>query len=160
MPESIEFRIEISRPVELIDLAPTILDLAGVAERPPDAQGRSLAPVLRGSAAGNLDRPIFLERRSYVGKEFEGRDVSGEKTAVRAGRWKYIEAPAENDFELYDLSRDPQELDNRFPADRETATRLADVLAAWRRTTPAAAPQQAPVNEESAEKLRALGYVQ
>lgn len=147
-------------PVELIDLAPTILDLAGVAERPPAAQGKSIAPVLRGTAKDDPERLIFLERRSYVGKEFEGRNVSGEKTAVRAGRWKYIEAPAENDFELYDLSSDPKELDNRYDAERETATRLADMLAAWRRTTPVAPPEQAPVKPDSAEKLRALGYVQ
>jgi N-acetylglucosamine-6-sulfatase len=93
-----------------IDLAPTLLELAGVAV-PEAMQGRSLAPLLNGK------RPAW--RNSFL-IEYYSDNVfprilrMGYKT-VRNGRWKYIHyLELEGMDELYDLRTDPYEMKNLF----------------------------------------------
>ncbi len=91
-----------------IDLAPTLLELAGVV-LPAAMQGRSLGPLLRG--ARPAWRNSFLIEY-YSDKVFPRIRQMGYK-AVRDHRWKYI-----NYFELagmdelYDLQTDPYEMKN------------------------------------------------
>ncbi|MCD6350626.1 MAG: DUF4976 domain-containing protein, partial [Armatimonadetes bacterium] len=98
-----------SRPRQMalnIDLAPTILDLAGV-EIPDGVQGRSLRPVLQGRANN--------WRRSWLYEYFREGWLPGVPTmlAVRTERWKYITYPDIHDLdELYDLQADPHEMTN------------------------------------------------
>jgi N-acetylglucosamine-6-sulfatase len=110
-----------------IDIAPTILDLAGV-EADKSLDGRSLVPFLRDPDLRSR-RPILFE--SFV----ETSDVNaqgaisraparrgGEATAsllappkdyagIRLGPYKYIAWPT-GEKELYDINRDPNELNN------------------------------------------------
>jgi len=100
-----------TRPSELvlnIDLAPTLLELAG--ERPGDhIQGVSLLPVLAGSADDWRDS-ILIEY--YSDTVFERIVKMGYK-AVRTDRYKYIQyQDLEGMNELYDLAYDPYELRN------------------------------------------------
>jgi N-acetylglucosamine-6-sulfatase len=89
-----------------LDLAPTILDLAG-ATVPADMQGRSLARVLR--AEGPMVRDSFLyeyDRETFF-------PVIPDIRAIRTQTRKYVtyaEDPGED--ELYDLAADPGELVN------------------------------------------------
>ena len=93
-----------------IDLAPTLLDLAGVSA-PPTMQGRSLVPLLRGSRVAW--RNSFLVEL-YSDKVFPRIAQMGYK-AVRNERWKYIHyLELDNMDELYDLKTDPFELKNRI----------------------------------------------
>lgn len=149
----------IDAPVGLVDLAPTVLDLIGVDARLPASDGRSLAPALRDGAALDPERPVFLQRRLYRSRRTRGVPVRGEKLGVRAGRWKYIEAQEEGTRELYDLARDPAELENVVDAHPDEARRLAELLARWTEATPAARSRSSEVAPEDARKLRALGYV-
>jgi len=89
-----------------IDVAPTILDLAGV-QIPPVMQGRSLKGLLAGEKTS--------WRQSFFYKYFKEDWLPGIPTieAVRTTRWKYIRYPEIDDIEeLYDLSRDPHEMNN------------------------------------------------
>ena len=91
-----------------IDLAPTLLDLAGVTV-PANMQGHSLVPLLKGTRSPW--RNSFLIEY-YSDKVFPRVRQMGYK-AVRNGRWKYIhylELPGMD--ELYDLKTDPYELKN------------------------------------------------
>ncbi len=122
----------IDSPVMNGDLAPTILDLAGATvpaelERPLD--GISLAPQLSGAAVGG-DRAILIEGRNKAARARRGFKVLS-YVGVRTERYAYTEyrragyataAEATDapigagrvvDRELYDLRRDPYELDNR-----------------------------------------------
>jgi arylsulfatase A-like enzyme len=146
----------IEAPVEIEDLAPTVLELAGLA-RPPEFQGRSLAGVIRGEESADPERLIFLQRRHYDATVLQGVRVVGEQFGLRSGRWKYIEAPGEGTFELFDLATDPHEHRNVFEERGEQASELARVLHAWAES-PAAGPAES-VSPEDVEKLRALGYV-
>lgn len=114
-----------------LDLAPTLLDLVGA---PPRAQlqGRSLMPLL--ADAGTPWRTDWLyEYYAYPGDE-QVRPCRG----VRTERYKYIHyfvAPEE--FELYDLRDDPDEVHNLYGDAQHAALvrRLAARLEELRRET-------------------------
>jgi N-acetylglucosamine-6-sulfatase len=91
-----------------IDLAPTLLELAGV-NAPAAMQGRSLVPFLKG--ASPVWRNSFLIEY-YSDKVFPRVLKMGYK-AVRDRRWKYIHyLELEGMDELYDLKTDPYEMKN------------------------------------------------
>lgn len=106
------------RPNELaltVDLAPTVLELAG-AEISPEIQGRSLVPVLRGTP-GAWRESVLVEFYTYENPFNHLLDM--DYRAVRTDRFKYIhwmKYPALD--ELYDLAADSLEMHNlaRDPA--------------------------------------------
>lgn len=89
-----------------IDIAPTVLDLAGV-KSPAPMHGKSLVPVFRSADAPLRDSILteyFLE--TYVPEVPDWQ-------CMRKGRWKYIHYPTvEGADELYDLTADPREVNN------------------------------------------------
>lgn len=85
-----------------LDLAPTILDMAGAAPL-PHAEGRSLAPWLRGETPDDWPDDIMAE--------FHGQRFFWTQRLVWTRRHKYVFNGFARD-ELYDLERDPYELTN------------------------------------------------
>jgi arylsulfatase A-like enzyme len=71
--------------VVLTDLAPTILEAAGLT--PPPMTGRSLMPLLAGSGQPNRDR-VFVERERHA--QVRRGDLSYPARAVRTERFLYI----------------------------------------------------------------------
>lgn len=91
-----------------IDLAPTLLKLAGVSA-PTGMEGRSLVPLLKG-AKTEWRKSFLIEY--YSDKVFPRIRQMGYK-AVRNERWKYIHYfELEGMDELYDLKADPYEMRN------------------------------------------------
>jgi arylsulfatase A-like enzyme len=88
-----------------IDVAPTLLDLAGLGV-PMSMQGKSLAAVLRGQAAGVRD--AFL----YEYAPDERLPVIPAIRALRTAGQKYVTYPGAGECELYDLGADPGEVTN------------------------------------------------
>ncbi len=89
-----------------IDLAPTLLELAGVS-LPAAMQGESLAPILR-----SADSP---SRHAFIYELFKDFPFGGRvppHKALRTGRYKYIEWEECRTPELYDLSSDAREMRN------------------------------------------------
>jgi N-acetylglucosamine-6-sulfatase len=101
-----------ARPGELVltvDLAPTLLELAG-APIGPHIQGRSLVPVLRGRASGWRES-LLVEFYTYENPFPHLVDM--DYRAIRTARYKYIHWMRHPDgAELYDLEADPLELHN------------------------------------------------
>lgn len=148
-------------PVEQSDLLPTVLDLlAAGSQRALLLPGRSLRGSLEQARPLDPARPVFLYRQWYPRRMFvRDTTVDGEQFGVRVGTWKYIEGRAEERRELYDLSRDPGERENRFAEEPARAAALADRLRGFRLAHPR--PGSAPaVSPEDRERLRALGYVE
>ena len=138
--------------VGLVDLAPTLVELAGLPPLAP-IDGRSLAAALRGGAEPE-SRPLFGQR--HLVAETTGWD-HGIKSSVRTPQWKYIRAPEAGD-ELYDLRADPGELQNVLEVHPEVAAALRGLLETHVAALPGAAPA-APLSEETRRALHALGYV-
>ncbi len=89
-----------------IDVAPTILELAGI-KAPPEMQGRSLVKVLRGQAAGVRDAFLY----EYFPDAFI--PVVPGILGIRTAQQKLVTYPARpGEEEFYDLSADPYELTN------------------------------------------------
>jgi len=91
--------------VQLMDLAPTILEAAGLPV-PGTFEARSLWPVLRGEADG-IRSEVYAElARDHIqtGAEY--------MVMRRDARWKIVYYLGEPDGELYDMQDDPQELAN------------------------------------------------
>ncbi len=117
-----------SQMVLSIDLAPTLLELAGAPGR-ESLHGRSLVPILRGETPDW--RTSFLVEY-YSDTVFE-RIVNMGYRAVRTERFKYIQyQDLENMDELYDLVQDPYELENLIgePGAQETLRQMQSELAA------------------------------
>lgn len=93
----------VEQMVGLVDLAPTLLELAGF-EAPgmPQMDGQSVAPALTGRSEDKLG----------VGEAYAvimaDRSVAASQSAVMSGRYKLIEG-ADEKLELYDLEEDPKE---------------------------------------------------
>jgi choline-sulfatase len=132
----------INKPVSLIDLAPTLLDAVGV-PRAPQMQGRSL---LGASGTEQLYSESLYARNHF--------DCAALRS-IRVGKYKYIEAPRP---ELYDLDRDPREAHNLYYQQRPTAVALQQRMAALSRTNRkvSSSHSQAP---ETYAALRSLGYL-
>ena len=91
-----------------IDLAPTLLELAGVTA-PRAMEGRSLLPLLAGKRTDWRDSFLI---EYYTDTVFPRVSWMGYK-AVRHERWKYIQYLELNGMdELYDLKTDPYEMKN------------------------------------------------
>jgi choline-sulfatase len=95
----------VREPVSLVDLLPTLADLArpglsGELARPVD--GRSLVALLEGAAE---------EESATAVAEYLAESALGPMVMIRRGRWKFIHGPSDPD-QLFDLEDDPLELAN------------------------------------------------
>ena len=107
------------QPVSVVDLAPTLLDAAGV--KPPwPMHGRDLWPLLK-KPSKTLARPLVMEHfwlnfGDQTDCAVPDKDARGPLPwwiSVRQDRYKYIRTLVPNEIEeLYDLEADPQELHN------------------------------------------------
>jgi len=89
-----------------VDVAPTLLDLAGLAV-PASMQGRSLAGVLRGQAPSVRDAFLY----EYAPDAY--LPVVPAIVALRTSSQKYVTYPGRPaEYELYDLAADPGEVTN------------------------------------------------
>lgn len=110
--------------VELTDLAPTLLDLAGM-RIPERMQGRSLLPILTGQASPH-------EHRDFVRSEYFDalqEPDSSYATMYRDRRYKLVVYHGHRLGELYDLESDPGEFDNLWDDPNQQALKC-DLL--WR----------------------------
>jgi arylsulfatase A-like enzyme len=156
-----------------------VTDLGGALERlalgdgaSPEAAGATLAAAMLGASGPGGDEPVFFYRRHYEKGELPGGlAVEGEGFGMRAGKWKWIEVPAEGRRELYDLATDPDELINLAEAEPARAAAMAKSVLRWRAEAEAArlAWQSAAgvegghaveLDDEARARLEALGYVE
>ncbi len=109
----------------IIDIAPTVYDLAGVKypssykkTKSNPLAGKSLMPLLIGkSDTVTRDAPLFWERAG--------------NRAVREGKWKLLSTWPSYAWELYDLSVDPTERQNVAAAHHDVVSRLSQKYFVW-----------------------------
>jgi len=139
-------------PAALMDAAPTILQFLGI-PAPPSFQGRSLLPS------------------PHVNSPQRGEDIYSESLyshlhfgtsslrSLRSGSYKYIDAPKP---ELYDLARDPGELENLYASHPAVALtlreRLRNKVSALSGGENMAVTERA-LSPELVQRLASLGYI-
>ena len=135
--------------VQHVDLAPTVLELAGLAQ-PAAFQGQSLRPLLAGEPMP--DRTAFLDS--------SWREI--DRCAVRSAEWKLILFDDLGRRELYRLTDDPGEQVDLAAEHAELAGRMADAYRAATRVLPGITPTDAlgESDPELDRALRAIGYAQ
>ena len=160
----------IGQQVRLMDLAPTLLELAGV-EPLAGIEARSLAPLLRG---GSLPYLTAFAESAPARTQFPEQDkiylpgIRGKWRMVRTDRWKLIQIPRDEGdlYELYDLVDDPGETRNRFADLAGEAAKLQPLLKAWMAKDPlrdSESPGEEGLEEldpSALEQLKTLGYIQ
>jgi arylsulfatase A-like enzyme len=109
----------VATPVGLLDLVPTLTDIAG-AGRPPEAGGRSLAPALRGQTL--VEESVFSEGLMRVPYESK---------AIRKDGYKLIYYVDDGRIELYDLAVDPAEMEDLAAHAAELGETMKRELLDW-----------------------------
>lgn len=131
---------EISTPVSLADVAPTILRHAGIGSPSGDAV--------------NLLETAARERDVYSESEY-GQTAGWHPIASLSGeQWKLV---LSSETELYDLKSDPAEGRNVAPDHDGIVQGMTTRLQAMKAVKPAQ-PSSKAISTEASERLRALGY--
>jgi len=147
----------VAKPVSLVSLVATILELAGVDSLQRRFHEPSLVPELRGER-DETHSVVFME------VDFEGysRKKTAFKKAIVLGDLKLIRDDLTGAMEIYDLAADPQERNNLAVRHPELREKLAPLLERSIRRS-GSAPVDAwdvEFSSEEIEDLRALGYVE
>jgi len=94
--------IIIDKLVSLVDIFPTLMDLAGIKYSNNNLDGCSLIPELRGKKS---------HRKDWVLSEFHGATLNTSTFMLRKNKWKFI-AYVGYEPQLFDLDEDPYEIIN------------------------------------------------
>jgi arylsulfatase A-like enzyme len=136
--------------VRLVDVAPTVLEVAGVPV-PSQMQGQSLLRIARTNP--DADQPAYA-RSDFPQQAFGWSPLE----SWRAGKYLYIRAPKP---ELYDLSADPQAAKNLAQTSKAILVTLASQLEAFDSHFGGRGSQAetSGLSSSEAQKLASLGYV-
>ncbi len=118
--------------VQNIDIAPTLLAAAGI-EIPDTMQGESLAPLLAGKTPERWRDAIYYHYYQRANGRIMHRVAK--HYGIRTDRYKLIYVYNYGDWELYDLQRDPHEVDNVYadPGYAEVVEQLKEQLVQLRK---------------------------
>lgn len=138
---------EVSAPVSLADLAPTLTELCGLA--PQDSDGRSLVPALQGKALSS--RPVYSHR--------------GQLKVLENDAWSVVDWPWKlyrkgTKVQLYNLEKDPGEATPVTNA--QVSARLGKLLDEQMAGTvaPEVIQEKGDFDDETMKGLEALGYIE
>lgn len=130
--------------VGLADVAPTLLDHAGV-KRPSSFTGTSLRLLVSGEG---------WDRDTVIGGFVPGDDPM---FTYRSADWRYVVRPDAPD-ELYDVRRDPREQVNVIDDEPEVAAGIRDEVDEHQQRMTARGRADVEMDEDIRQRLRNLGY--
>jgi arylsulfatase A-like enzyme len=148
--------------VSSMDVFPTFVS-AAAAELPADLDGVNLLPFAKGEKSGNPHDALFWQQQVWAkpNERKPGPDYPqpAYNMAVRRGPWKAIKLDQPFDgtnngraWELYDLSRDPAELNDLATEFPEKVKELSTAFFDWQKQMPKPIP--APPAVKTAPKTR------
>ncbi len=147
-PQEITSPLRIPDVVRSVDVAPTLLDLAGL-EPTGRFDGVSLASFCRLGEGPDL---VAYGESEYTNRSFGWAPLY----SVTEAAWKYIAAPTP---ELYDRANDPGELTNLAAEQQQSAARLVSILADQMESMVTIDAESAQMDESARRKLESLGYL-
>ncbi|MCI0616989.1 sulfatase-like hydrolase/transferase [bacterium] len=150
-PGKLTAKQSMAAQVRLVDLYPTILDLASIQSQ-SKISGISLKPMLNGEKISDPGYASYCETFTPW-LHFGWSRLIG----VRMNGWKYIDAPR---AELFNLANDPNESSNIYSKEKKRADDFKKWLinnGALEYKAPSGSPAQ-EIDPEQLEKLASLGY--
>ncbi|MFM7735556.1 MAG: sulfatase [Alphaproteobacteria bacterium] len=172
-PARVAAGTRVDSQVELMQLAPTLLGLAGVTR--PGGMDRpdlfaATAPTDEPAAWALVQHPLYDERaadarhrkvegiRSVAGRPSREVVVDEQSVALRDARWKMIRTGDHR--ELYDLAADPSEEHDVAASHPDETKRLDGLLDRKLAALPLAPRSAQAIDPRLSETLRALGYAE
>lgn len=142
--------IRVTTKVRLVDIAPTLLEIAAIPV-PSQLSGQSLLRIAKSGGSGG-DQPVYsrsdLPQRGFGWSPLE---------SWRASKYLYIRAPKP---ELYDLTADPAAAHNLAQSSKATLDTMAAQLDGFdRRFSGEAGKSSAELSSSEMQKLASLGYI-
>jgi len=150
LPEAQPAAKRVAAKVRLVDVAPTLLEVAAIPV-PSQMQGQSLLRIAKASTS--TDQPVYsrsdLPQRGFGWSALE---------SWRAGKYLYIRAPKP---ELYGLTADPSATHNLAQSSKATLDTMAGQLESFDRrfSGKGGKPSNATLSSAEMQKLASLGYV-
>jgi arylsulfatase A-like enzyme/Tfp pilus assembly protein PilF len=140
---------QIKSRVRLVDVAPAVLEQAGIAV-PSQMQGQSLLRIANSSS--QTEQPVYSQT-DFPQQGFGCSVIE----SWRAGKYLYIRAPKP---ELYDMVADPRATRNLAQTSRATLDTLASQLQAFdARLSNDSGKASSSLSSSEMQKLASLGYV-
>lgn len=157
-----------------VDILPTLLELLGI-PRPPGLDGRDLFGAV-GSADPTAYIETYLSATWLFADEKADHRIGFRRLGLRTARWKYvindpvpfvdrpsppIDADTRRRFyfeELFDLAADPGETRNVIAEHHDVASTMRNEIMRLHRTA-TTGTEVMPLDDETREKLKALGYL-
>jgi arylsulfatase A-like enzyme len=158
-------------PVELSDIAPTVLELLGEDDAADEVDGVTLLPLLQGTGDRDKDH--------VVTEWYEARALGDRRPVftIREGDWKLVYNPDEvhpalppyklfpgssypiERLELYNLREDPRERRNVAGEHPDRAARLRQAIESFLASREGKAGTPEPWDRASIERLLEMGYI-
>jgi arylsulfatase A-like enzyme len=141
----------VSKVVEVVDLMPTLLELAGE-PAPAGVQGTSLVPIMNG--AGQPPYVAFAESPQAGGQRF-----------VALGGMALTSGAGGAEARLFDLMADPLGIDDLAAREADKLGVMTRHLGAWEKMVAVSSLDpnlriEEDLDEETLEQLKSLGYIQ
>ena len=170
-PRGLPSGLRVAETVQTIDLAPTLVELAGLAV-PETFQGQSLVPLIQGASEGGSGssgrrRPAFSEQVAIPSNRKEDPTLVDSRSIVDDG-WRLVHnvlgPEGTPEYELYDHRNDPLNSTDVAPEHPEVVERLAAALDSWHQWAAANRLVDEDLEQDLSaaelERLRSLGYLQ
>jgi arylsulfatase A-like enzyme len=149
--------------VSTTDVFPT-LATAAAADLPTGLDGVDLMPFVKAEKSGHAHDTLCWQQYVWAKPNERNKPVVHGRTliynlAVRSGDWKAVKLDQSFDgtndsraWELYDLSRDPAELNDLATEFPEKVKELSDAFFAWQKQMPKPVPPPAATKPEAKQK--------
>ena len=125
-------RINNDTPLCAVDFLPTFCNLAGVDIDGLALDGEDMTDALRGRSI-ERKKPLLWEWRFNIAGHCLHKSPM---LSIREGDWKLLLNPDRSRVELFNIPRDPMELNNRAEYMPERVAQMADRVLAWQDTLP------------------------
>ena len=162
LPEQKFAGVRLDPRVALVDIAPSLLQTAGVVA-PASMQGQSLLPLLEDaqsapdSKSKDNDKDKVSDRAIFSASSYARRIFgASELRSWRSGKYLYVQSPRR---ELYDVPLDPEASKNLASSANAVADTLDTQLSGFLQKTSSVQSKNAKLDPKVVEKLRALGYL-
>jgi arylsulfatase A-like enzyme len=144
-------------PARGIDIAPTVLGLAGI----PRVEGMLGIDLLNDSVPDDRVRVIETYGGAVPGIPGAKALMASRppmRQGVLAGDWKLVTGGPK--LELFNLADDPEELSNLADSEADKREELAALIESWDMATSKEDTDAANLSEDDIEALKSLGYVE